>query len=131
MKNLFTVLLIGLLTNLSLTAQSMIEGGISAETGETLTAATITLENENDADLNKSIQLDEDGYFIVEGVADGNYRLVVEKTAFKTITMDNFVFPRDNEQILGLVMESTQPLKNSEITIARNTPKNRISIAYK
>jgi len=71
MKNLFTLLLIGLLSNLTLTAQNMIEGGISTDTGENVIAAKVTLENEQDAQLSKSIQVDEDGYFMVEDLADG------------------------------------------------------------
>jgi len=126
MKNLFILLLIGLFSNFSLTAQNMIEGGISNELGEVLTTATITLENEEDDHLNKTIQTDEYGYFIMEGLVDGSYRLIVEHTTYKTISMDNFEFPRDTDQILGLTME---PLNDAAPTIVKNSPDNNNSIA--
>lgn len=125
MKNLFTLSLIVLLSNFSLTAQNLIEGGISNENGKSLTA-TITLENEQKAQFSKMIQTDEDGYFMIDDLANGNYQLIVEHSAYKTITIDNFEFPRDSDQILGLTMEN---LENTEITIARNIPENNTSIA--
>lgn len=126
MKNLITLLLIGLIGNFSLTAQNTIEGGINNESGEVLTATTITLENEQDVRLNKTIQTDEYGYFIMDDLADGQYRLVVENAAYKTISMDNFEFPRDTDQILGLTMES---LENTDIMVVRNTPDKNNSLA--
>ncbi len=126
MKNLITLLLIGLLGNFSLTAQNTIEGGISNESGESLTATTITLENEQDVRLTKTIQTDADGYFIVDDLADGQYRLVVEHATYKTISMDNFEFPRDTDQVLGLTME---PLENTDIIVVRNTPDKHNCLA--
>lgn len=126
MKNLITLLLIGLLGNFSLTAQNMIEGGISNESGEGLTAVTITLENEQDVRLTKTIQTDDYGYFIMDDLADGHYRLVVEHATYKAISMDNFEFPRDTDQILGFTMEAKE---NTDIIVVRNTPNKNNGLA--
>jgi len=126
MKNLIILLLIGLLGNFSLTAQNTIEGGISNESGEGLTAVTIILENEQDAELNKTIQTDEYGYFIVDDLVDGRYQLVVENEAYKTISIDNFEFPRDSNQVLGLTMKA---LNDEEPIMVRNIPGNNVGLA--
>ncbi len=126
MKKLFTLLLIGLLGNFSLSAQNAIEGGITNKAGEGLTEVSITWENTEDAYLNKTIQTDEFGYFMMDDLADGTYRLVVTNATHKTISMDNFEFPRDANLILGLTMES---LNETDTAIVRSTPDNNTNIA--
>ena len=123
MKNLFVFLLLGLFANFSLTAQNMIEGGISNEIGESLILTSITLEHKQDATLNKTMITDEYGYFIMDNLVDGNYRIVVEKNTFETITLDNFEFPRDKDIVLGVTMKSIDTLAYKENTVVRQLSK--------
>jgi len=123
MKNLFVFLLLGLFANFSLTAQNMIEGGISNEIGESLILTSITLEHKQDATLNKTMLTDEYGYFIMDNLVDGNYRIVVEKNTFETITLDNFEFPRDKDIVLGVTMKSIDTLAYKENTVVRQLSK--------
>jgi len=122
MKKVFNLLLIGVFANFSLFAQSMIEGGISNEAGESLIAATITLVNEQNVQLNKTIQTDEYGYFVIEDLTDGNYQLVVEHVDYESLAIHNIVFPRDTDQVLGLEMEASRTFKEVEVRVVRNMP---------
>lgn len=127
MKNLSTLLLIVLLGNLTLSAQNMIEGSIMNAQGESLEATNITMKHSANADLNKVITTDENGYFFLEGLADGAYTLIIENAAYQKVSMDNFEFPRDTDKVIGLTMESVEVLIPTELTTKRNVGKHNLA----
>jgi len=106
----------------------MIEGGISNELGESLVLTTITLEHQQDVTLNKTMLTDAYGYFIMDDLADGNYRIIIEKNTFETITLDNFEFPRDKDKVLGLTMKSLDTLAYKENTVVHQLSKKSIFV---
>lgn len=128
MRNLLSLILIVALTNFNLSAQSLLEGSISTEDGATITTATIVLHNLENKDLSKELTLDETGYFILEGIKAGAYKLEVTNTDYTPIIVDNFEFPRDTDQILGLSFD--QPLLTNTTVNAdtRNTPEDNLSL---
>ncbi len=123
MKNLSTLLLIVLLSNLSISAQSMIEGSIMNAKGESLVATNITMEHSTNAQLNKVIVTDENGYFFVDNLADGAYSLIVENIDYQTLLMDGFQFPKDTDKVIGLTMESLEVLTPTVLATKRNDRK--------
>lgn len=129
MKNLSALLLIVLLGNLSLSAQSMIEGSITNAQGESVVATVVTIQHKIETELNKTITIDESGYFIIENLADGTYSLAVENVVYQTILIDNLEFPRDTDKVLGLTLENLNELTPTDVFTKRNTPKNNVAIS--
>ncbi len=129
MKNLLSFVLIIALTNFSLTAQSLLEGSISNNDGTTLTSATVVLHHVNNENLSKTLIVDESGYFILEDIPAGTYKLEISNSDYESIIVDNFQFPRDTDQVLGLSFEQpilTNPTVNTD---TRNTPEGHVSLA--
>lgn len=124
MKNLLSFILIIALTNFSLTAQSLLEGSISTNDGTSITATTVVLHHLENENLTKVLQVDDTGYFILDNIQEGAYSLEVVNANFEPIIVDNFQFPRDTDQVLGLNFEQpllTNPTVNND---TRNTPKS-------
>lgn len=126
MKNLLSLILIVALTNFSLTAQSLLEGSISTNNGTAITAATVVLHHLNDENLTKVLTIDETGYFILEDIPAGTYKLEVTNTEYEPIIVDNFQFPRDTDQVLGLSFD--QPLLTNQ-TANSDTRNGHVSLA--
>jgi len=129
MKNLLTLILIVALTNFSLTAQSLLEGSISINDGTSITATTVVLHHLNNEELTKVFQVDETGYFLLENIQAGAYSLEVVNADYEPIIVDNFQFPRDTDQVLGLSFEQpilTNPTVNAD---TRNTPEDHATLA--
>lgn len=129
MKNLSALLLIVLLGNLALSAQSMIEGSITHAQGESVVATVVTMQHKTDAELSKTITIDGSGYFIMEDLADGAYSLAVENMEYQPVIIDNFEFPRDTDKVLGLTLENLNELTPTDVFTKRNTPKNNVAIS--
>lgn len=129
MKNLSVLLLIVLLGNVSIAAQSTIEGSIMNTKGESLQSVVVTMQHTTDEELNKAITTDENGYFIVDNLIDGEYVLVVEDVDYQTLSIDNFQFPKDADKVVGLTVENLELLTPTDITTKRNAPKNNIAVA--
>ena len=129
MKNLSVLLLIVLLGNISIAAQSTIEGSIMNAKGESLQSAVVTMQHTKDVELNKAITTDENGYFIMDDLVDGDYILVVENADYQTLLIDNFEFPKDADKVVGLTLENLELLTPTDITTKRNAPKNNIAVA--
>ncbi len=129
MKNLSVLLLIALLGNISVAAQSTIEGSIMNAKGESLQSAVVTMQHATDAQLNRAITTDENGYFIVDNLTDGEYVLVVENADYQTLSIDNFQFPKDADKVVGLMVENLELLTPTDITTKRNEPKNNVDVA--
>lgn len=129
MKNLSVILLIVLLGNVSLAAQSTIEGSIRNTKGESLQSAVVTMQHATDKQLDKAITTDENGYFIMDNLADGEYALVVEDADYQILLVDNFQFPKDADKIVGLTLENLELLMPTDITTKRNEPKNNVDVA--
>ena len=126
MKNYPIFLLVFLLSNFSLLSQSMIEGSISDENGGADLVATITMHHLSDSSLTIEMSADEDGYFIMENIGDGEYWLEVSKTNYETIKIPHFQFPRDRDKIMGLMM-----IENGRInTIVRHDVSEKSFFDY-
>ena len=129
MKKISTLLLIVLLGNLSLSAQSMIEGSITNTKGENVVATVITMQHQTDAELTKTITVDESGYFIMNNLADGVYSLAVENADYEPVLIADFQFPRDTDKVLGLTLKSSDVLNPTDIFTKRNTPKDNVAVS--
>lgn len=108
MKNFLTYLFIISVTNFSIMAQSQIEGNIMTEEGEMPNRITVSLINQHQSELHQNISTDEEGYFFVNNVADGAYKLVVEAPNYESIVISNIRFPQDNDQVFGLTLEKVK-----------------------
>lgn len=129
MKNLSALLLIVLLGNVALSAQSMIEGSITNVQGESVVATVVTMQHQTDAKLSKTITIDESGYFIMDNLADGFYSLAVENSDYEPVLITDFQFPRDTDKVLGLTLESLKVLAPTDILTKRNAPKDNIAVS--
>ena len=129
MKNLLSLILIIALTNFSLTAQSLLEGSISTENGTTITSTTVVLHHLNNEDLTKVLTVDETGYFLLENIEEGAYQLEVTNADYEPILVNNFQFPRDSDQVLGLSFEQPLMMNPTVNADTRNTPEDNLSIA--
>ena len=127
MKKLSTLLLIVLLGNLSLTAQNMLEGSIANAEGESLVATVITMQHETDTQLTKTITTDENGYFFLDNLANGDYTLVIEHIGYQPLSMRAFQFPRDTDKVVGLTLENLDVFIPIELTTKRNDRKDNIA----
>ena len=127
MKKLSTLLLIALLGNLSLTAQNIIEGSIMNAQGESLVATVIKMQHATDTAFNKAITTDENGYFFLEDLANGDYTLVIENIGYQPLSMSDFQFPRDTDKVVGLTLENLDVFVPTELTTKRNDRKDNIA----
>lgn len=126
MKNITILSLLVLMINGALFAQNVIEGSISNEAGEILAATTITLQNLDNDRLTKVMTTDEEGYFIMENMADGQYQLEVTSIGYERSVIANFEFPRDTDQIVGLTLTATEMIMPTAKNLDQNNPDNKL-----
>ena len=105
----------------------MIEGSIMNAEGESLVSTNIRMEHSTDAQLNKVVTTDENGYFFLDNLVDGTYTLVVENIDYQILSMNDFQFPRDTDKVVGLTLESLEVLTPIGITTKRSALKDNIA----
>ena len=127
MKNLAIIFLVSLVSLFSLSAQSVLEGSISNRQGESLTAVNVKFIHLTNQQLSQTVNTDEDGYFFMEQLADGAYELEISHQQYGTVIMENFEFPRDTDQVLGLQLEEIQ-VTTPTVRAEQHTP-NHVSVA--
>ena len=127
MKNLAIIFLVSLVSLFSLSAQSVLEGSISNRQGESLTAVNVKFIHLTNQQLSQTVNTDEDGYFFMEQLADGAYELEISHQQYGTVIMENFEFPRDTDQVLGLQLEEIQ-VTTPTVRAEHHTP-NHVSVA--
>jgi hypothetical protein len=128
MKNILTFILILMIGNFSLNGQSRIEGSISDENGKVMAAVAITIKNSTNPALTKQFTSDQNGYFIAEGIIDGNYLIEITSENYKTITLRNFNFPRDTDQVMGVTLHEKKKVETVPTAIGDRLEEDRLSI---
>ena len=99
MKNFVTLFLLLLVANFSISAQSMIEGTILNKNGDGVPDVTILIKHTAKAEFAQVVQTDDNGYFMVDDLIDGNYELVAKTNNYETLLINDFQFPRDTDQV--------------------------------
>ncbi|MEM6317561.1 MAG: carboxypeptidase-like regulatory domain-containing protein [Bacteroidota bacterium] len=102
-------------SSLSLVAQSSLEGSIYDTDGEPIAAATVFLRPASSAFTTLEITTDESGYFFIENIEDGEYELVTTSKTYDTVRVQHFEFPKDTDQVVGLILEKKEEVYVKDI----------------
>lgn len=130
MKNFVTLFLLLLVANFSISAQSMIEGTILNENGDGVPDVTILVKHTAKTEFAQVVQTDDNGYFMVNDLIDGNYELVAKTNNYETLLINDFQFPRDTDQVVGLTLENLITSSPTVVTSNQHAAKNDLLATY-
>jgi len=128
MKFLFVSFYAVFLLTFAVQAQSQIEGSISTAGGEESNIIVIKMTHQDQSELSKSITVEAADYFFLGNLADGSYQLEVRSDGFEPILISDFSFPRDADQVLGLMMRPIQTFGVTRNNDYNEQPKKQMKL---
>jgi len=86
-------------------AQSEIAGTVYSSESIEICCASVTLYSQSDGSLIKVITTDEDGYFELTGIEDGEYFLEASWSGYTTASINHLRFPAHHHKVVSLSFE--------------------------
>jgi iron complex outermembrane recepter protein len=101
-------------------AQQTLKGNVSTEAKEKLSNATITLKGKG---INKNTVTDTAGYFVLEGLADGNYILTASAVGFEPHVESVVINAKTSADVLPILLIANPGLLQTVEVVGRNAKK--------
>src|SRR5262245_6705266 len=118
--------LLAALTSLTALAQSgaaVVRGIVTDQQGKAIAGATVTLTSV-DKNLSRSQTTNEEGIYVFNSIAPGNYRIDVEAASFKKTSISNVTAQVDSQRNVDIQLEVGSVTETTNITAAAEAPLN-------
>lgn len=114
MKSFLIFMLASLCAYATIFAQSEISGSVYSSASIGICCATVTLYSQSDGSLIKEITTDEEGYFELIQIEEGDYFLEASWADFTTARINNLRFPAHHDKVVSLSFEERTSCCSSE-----------------
>ncbi|AXG72404.1 outer membrane protein beta-barrel family protein [Kordia sp. SMS9] len=99
------------------TAGTKMEGKITTVKNETLPYANVILFNTSDASMAKGAITDEEGVFVMENIATGNYYVSISVIGFKTYQSEPFMLAPNEKKNFGTIQLEEENIALNAVTV--------------
>jgi Carboxypeptidase regulatory-like domain len=117
------LIMVATLTAMAQSGAAVVRGTVTDQQGKAIAGATVTLTSV-DKNFSRAQTTNEEGIYVFSSIAPGNYRIDVEATSFKKMSVSNVTAQVDTQRNIDIQLEVGSVTEVANITAAAEAPIN-------